>query len=311
MKYWFIVFTSCLVFIYADVVPFFANFQPHHQSFNSYDIQNLANAYYKNHYENVTPSTKPRIPKIIHLIWLGSSLPKLFEKYVQSWRDHHPDWTVKLWLEEDVFSFPFVTGDKINQSKNHGQRSDIFRYEILYRYGGLYADVDFLCLKPHDILHHTCNFYASMSPFTVYNGLMAASPKHPIVKICLDTINQIPEFGTESNDIMTQTGPFLLTRSLLHALENGEGHGVICYHPAYFYSFPAVKRFQFWNADEAFSIVQPHLFKDAFAVHLWATSWSPEFSLKEIEKFIRNPYNAAMDPKRYQDLIKKMNNKKR
>ena len=304
MMYWILFFILSACRVSGEIVPFFQDFQPKHYLSIPYDIQNLSDAYYKNHYENVTPSKKPRIPKIIHHIWLGSPLPPKYIKYIKSWKRHHPDWTVKLWLEKDVFSFPFITGHKINQAKNQGQRSDIFRYEILYRYGGLYVDTDFLCLKPHDILHHTCDFYTSMSEGTIFNGLLGVAAKHPIIEQCLHSINQTSHFSTDTRDVLHQTGPHLFTQKILHHLETCGDEGIISYHPAYFYSFPAVKRLHFWKSNEDFSLVKPHLYHDAFAVHLWATSWNPKQYFENLHHIINNPHHAITYPKEYREILK-------
>ena len=36
------------------------------------------------------------------------------------------------------------------EQKILGEKSDIFRYEILYRFGGVYVDTDFECIKPFE-----------------------------------------------------------------------------------------------------------------------------------------------------------------
>lgn len=41
-------------------------------------------------------------------------------------------------------------------AKNYGEKSDILRYEILFVYGGVYADVDVECLQPFDALAEVC-----------------------------------------------------------------------------------------------------------------------------------------------------------
>ena len=38
------------------------------------------------------------IPKIIHQIWLGPLPPP--QRWLDSWRDHHPDWDYHLWTNE-------------------------------------------------------------------------------------------------------------------------------------------------------------------------------------------------------------------
>ncbi len=101
------------------------------------------------------PHKDPIIPKIIHQIWVGPNKPPaIFEKSQESIRRLHPDWEYKLWTDEDVASFGLHNQDLYDQCDNYGEKADIFRYEILHRYGGMYLDVDFICLKPLDVLHY-------------------------------------------------------------------------------------------------------------------------------------------------------------
>lgn len=107
--------------------------------------------YERNNLGTIQPSPQPKIPKIIHQIWLGSPLPKQYKKYQKSWRHHHPDWEYKLWTDADVEAFQLHNKKLFDEAKNYGEKSDIFRYEILHRYGGVYIDTDIECLKPFDI----------------------------------------------------------------------------------------------------------------------------------------------------------------
>ena len=68
---------------------------------------------------------------------------------------------------------------------NIGFKSDIARYEILYKYGGIYIDTDFECLKkiPDKFLHFdfiSCIGF-NYSP-VILNGFLMASPKSNFIK---------------------------------------------------------------------------------------------------------------------------------
>ena len=79
----------------------------------------------------------------------------------QSWIKYHPGWQYILWTDEEIEKLNLVNKPLYRACKSYGAKSDIARYEILYRYGGLYVDCDFECLQPFDIFHHSCEFYAS------------------------------------------------------------------------------------------------------------------------------------------------------
>ncbi len=72
-----------------------------------------------------------------------------------------------------------------------GERVDVLRYDILYQYGGIYADYDCICLKPFDVFVYCYDFFAGMFPpmfanmetaLFLQNCLIGAKPKHPIIK---------------------------------------------------------------------------------------------------------------------------------
>lgn len=75
-----------------------------------------------------------------------------------TWQLHHPDWEYRLWGEE-ARDWLTITGDLwdsmgdyIADAQVAQARSDLFRMEVLYRLGGVYADADFEALKPLDPL---------------------------------------------------------------------------------------------------------------------------------------------------------------
>jgi len=47
----------------------------------------------------------PRIPKIIHQIWLGSPLPDRCKVLQKTWKKYHPDWEYRLWTEKEIDEF--------------------------------------------------------------------------------------------------------------------------------------------------------------------------------------------------------------
>ena len=87
------------------------------------------------------------IPKKIHQIWLGKEgVPKKSIKWMNSWKEFNPDWEYKLWNEENIKDLKVSDYDVYSKKINPGYRSDILRYIILNKFGGLYADTDFECL---------------------------------------------------------------------------------------------------------------------------------------------------------------------
>ena len=94
-------------------------------------------------------NSKVLIPKKIHQIWLGEkSIPKICKKWMNSWKDLNPQWEYKLWDEQNIQELNIENMNVYSKDFNPGYRSDILRYAILKKFGGIYVDTDFECLKP-------------------------------------------------------------------------------------------------------------------------------------------------------------------
>ena len=87
-------------------------------------------------------------------------MPEEYREYINSWRTILPDWQFKLWTESDVETFNFKNRDMFDEANNYGRKADIWCFEILEQFGGLYLNVDFECLRPEIVtLHYTYDFY--------------------------------------------------------------------------------------------------------------------------------------------------------
>src|SRR5690606_14750040 len=125
---------------------------------HSEDLENLQfykSLFFKN--RAPLPEIRQKIPKVIHFIWLGQRpFPESSKKNLLSWRNLHPDWIMKFWTDSSEMKTPISgmephsvsciplskLGHLITQTSNYGELSDLFRYEILFHEGGIYADHD-------------------------------------------------------------------------------------------------------------------------------------------------------------------------
>ena len=125
------------------------------------------------------------IPRVIHHIWLGSALPKQFAALRDTWRRHHPTWRHVLWGDAEAASFGMRNRAAFDRATNFGEKSDLLRYEVLNRYGGVYVDTDFECTRPLDELADSCGFFTGVSntgTFELNNGLIGAAAAHPLLE---------------------------------------------------------------------------------------------------------------------------------
>lgn len=243
------------------------------ESFENYSMFKML--YNKHIFDRRKYTEQPSIPKIIHHVWLGSPLPEKYKKYRETWKQFHPTWLCILWDDEKVEQLRLVNKHFYDAATNYGEKSDIARYEILYRFGGVYADTDFQCLQPFDELHHLCDFYVGCYPCvgqtfcTLFNGLFAAAPGHPIVKRCIDSMSRGNHAANDPTSIMQRTGPGYLTRCFRASVEADDAIGRCVPFPAtFFYPFPGICRY---NKKSEF--VRSFICKESLAIHHWAGSW--------------------------------------
>lgn len=212
------------------------------------------------------------IRPMIHFIWLGSPLPARCKPMIDSWKKMHPDWEVKLWTDQDVKKFRMVNQKAFDRAVNFGEKSDIWRYEILYRYGGLYVDTDFECLQPFDELHKTLEFYTGIAydlEPVLFNGLIGSRPGHPILKACIDSLKTTNPDDC-SQRIMSETGPYFFTKAFMGVVsQEKDVHGkIVAFPTTYLYPMP--------NTEYG---MDPEVAKknwtrpESYALHYWAVSW--------------------------------------
>ena len=145
--------------------------------------------------------TKSEIPKIIHYFWFGGNeLPEMAKKCIESWKKYCPDYEIKEWNENnyDIERCEYIK--EAFQEKKWAFVSDYARFDILYRYGGLYFDTDVELIRPIDeILEHGSYMGIELEKFekesnseiTVNPGLgMAAKPGLLLYKTILDSYAQ-------------------------------------------------------------------------------------------------------------------------
>jgi mannosyltransferase OCH1-like enzyme len=230
----------------------------------------LFQSFYEAMRHKETYSEEPLIPHVVHFIWLGSELPSEQARVIETWRQINPDWQVKIWTDRDVPEFKLRNQEAFDRAVNYGEKSDIFRYEILYRYGGIYADIDFECLQPFDKLVQTCDFFTGLNGDNEWllNGILGARPDHPILKECVENI-RVGNGDHDCERIMHYTGPYYFTRSFLSALPASNKEKILLLPPTYFYPFPAINRSEFSPQQARELFARP----ESLTVHLWFNSW--------------------------------------
>lgn len=165
------------------------------------------------------------IPKIIHQTAPSdkSKWPEIWYRCQESWRTHFPDYEYRMWTDEDLDNF---MKDKYpeywpmyQKYPRKIQRIDAARYFILHEYGGIYADMDFECLRP--FMHRVDETKVGVAESQhiedngeeFQNALMISPEKHPF---WLEVFKDLKEHANDPADgggpIWT-TGPQVIVRT--------------------------------------------------------------------------------------------------
>lgn len=198
------------------------------------------------------------IPRLMHFVWVGPAMPRQFAHYIAGWRTLHPTWDVRVWGDDDLDWLrnreAFDLAERIAPGSEGQLRSDVARYEILERFGGVYVDCDFEPLRPIDaLLDDHCFAAWETDDVWVNNAIIGATVGHPLMR---DLVVRLPHNirvnrGKRPNHL---TGPRFLTPL-------AKRHRVTVHPSAMFYPYR-------WDElDRA-----GEDFPDAYAVHHWSNA---------------------------------------
>ena len=163
----------------------------------------------------------PHVPKVVFQTWKSrTQVPSNFSVWSKSFRQHNPQYDCIIWDDLDnrefmTEQFPWFLPFYDRYPKDIF-RVDAVRYFFLYKFGGLYADMDTECLKALDpILELGDAIVGRMGTdkkheHSIPNAMMAAKRRHLIWLLAVAImIEKFWECGTP--DEMARRGPETLT----------------------------------------------------------------------------------------------------
>ena len=179
---------------------------------------------------------------------------------------------MRLWTRDNLP--PLQNQALYHSSRNTGHRADVLRYELMYQFGGVYADMDMECQKPIDELISNCEGFAgrtapvgaSMGVLYLEIAILGAVPGHPLFARVVDTL---PTWfaAHQSNQVPARTGPeFFQAQYLAWRSEGeqyrGEHRDFLLFRPPLFFPYS-------WQQKEC----EKDSFPEAYAIHRWWSSW--------------------------------------
>ena len=208
------------------------------------------------------------------------SKPKL-AKSVASWRKHSPRFRYYFFTDAmcDAFMKEHYYGtiyDAYLKLPMAVMKADLWRYCVIYKYGGIYADVDTVCeQRPELLIKDGAQLCLAPEPDCPYfcQWVFAAPPGSPIMKAIIDLsvkrIHDQAEF--KGQDLIHYlTGPALFTDAIDQYLTSVK--------------LPVFKNKQTCRSNGVIAVYNPKIFHNHVVKHLYAGSDTDGW--KELKKVV-------------------------
>lgn len=120
-----------------------------------------------------------------------------------TWPEKHPSWEYKIWTDENL---PEIRNRALFDAFRgiyHAQ-ADVLRYEILFQFGGVYADADSECLQPIPIDWLAFENFACREnehdPPLLMNSFLGATPQSALFGAVLDELAKLDATAIAAED---------------------------------------------------------------------------------------------------------------
>jgi mannosyltransferase OCH1-like enzyme len=214
------------------------------------------------------------IPKILHFIWFGPEVPGWVQKNIEAARKLHSDWELRVWrkIPDD---FPSELKMAVKRCAFVCQQADIFRYWVIYTYGGVYLDTDEIVLKSFTPLCAGSPFIGIQTNRKLACGVIGSPAKHKVMEIIIGEVKRRAPTKAPPRCLY---GPFML--KYLESLLRKAGLKV---YPSHYFYITHNRRqcHAFWGMSEVARKRQIELWKPfctdgvtPYGVHLWGVEGS-------------------------------------
>ena len=162
------------------------------------------------------------VPLVLYQSWHTNQVPTKMKESIYTLIQMNPECDYYLYSDETSLRYLEEEYDDdvvsaFNTLKPGAYKSDLWRYCILYKKGGIYLDIKLQSVKPlAPIIEANPTIFVRDWPGScteeigIYNAFMAAPPNNPIFKFCIDDIVNSCKMKLYKNGVLDITGPCLL-----------------------------------------------------------------------------------------------------
>ena len=170
--------------------------------------------------ELINNKTNPEIiPRNIFQAWHSDNLPNSVKFCISNIQKCNPNFNYYLYNDEKCREFikkhfsedVLKTYDAIIPA---AIKIDLWRYCVLYKYGGIYLDVKYFCVNGFNFnyLIDKEYFCKDFDKVGVYNAIIICKPNNNIMKKCIDEVVKNVSNKFYGNSIFEPSGPLMVKK---------------------------------------------------------------------------------------------------
>jgi mannosyltransferase OCH1-like enzyme len=162
------------------------------------------------------------IPKNIFQSWYTINLHPLIKNKIDNMKKMNPSYNHRIYTDDEIDdfvneNFPGEISDCYNKLNIIVAKVDFWRYLILYKYGGVYLDMDSSINGSLDKLikeNDEAIITAENNPNMFVQWALIFNKEHPILKKTIELIVENIKFNKYPNDIHRMTGPSVFSEAI-------------------------------------------------------------------------------------------------
>jgi mannosyltransferase OCH1-like enzyme len=162
------------------------------------------------------------IPKNIFQTWCTKDLPPEIENIIDKMKKLNPDYKYHLYTDDEMDAFvkenyPGEIYDCYSKINFIVAKADFWRYLVLYKYGGVYLDMDSsIDVRLDDFIKNDESAILSLENGreTFTQWVLIFDLQHPILKRTIEFVVDNIKHNRYPLDILHMTGPFCFTRAV-------------------------------------------------------------------------------------------------
>lgn len=184
----------------------------HNEKVKQITLYNELNKFWevKNTYNSI-------IPLIFYTCWHTKDLPPLMKENYNLLVEQNPEFTHHLYDEDDCRNFIKNNfDDDVLHAYNSlipcSYKSDLWRYCVLYKNGGIYMDIKYKCANNFKLIALTESeyFVRDRPTHMTYTALIVVKPENQIMLKCINQIVKNVKDKFYGSSCLSPTGPGLL-----------------------------------------------------------------------------------------------------